>query len=68
MAPTGTPRPIIDKLSAAIVQAMKAPDVQQALYDSGSENLAGTPEQFAAFLKAELDRWVPVIRSLSFRA
>ena len=68
MAPPGTPRPIIDKLSAAVVQASKAPDVQKAVKDAGSEIMAGTPEQFAAFLRAELDRWVPVIRSLNFKA
>lgn len=67
LAPPATPRPIIDKLSSAIVQAMKAPEVQKALHDSGSENLSGTPEQFAAFLKSDLARWVPVIRSLNFK-
>jgi tripartite-type tricarboxylate transporter receptor subunit TctC len=67
MAPPGTPRPIVDRLAAATVLAMQAPDVQKALYDSGSENMAGTPEQFTAFLKADLEKWLPVIRSLNFR-
>lgn len=67
MAPPSTPRSVIDKLAAAIVQAMQAPDVQQSMHDAGSENIAGTPEQFAAFLKSDLEKWIPVIRSLNFR-
>jgi tripartite-type tricarboxylate transporter receptor subunit TctC len=68
LAPPGTPRPIIDKLSEAVVQAMKAPVVQKAAQDAGSEIITGTPEQFAAFLRTELARWVPLIRSLNLKA
>jgi len=67
MAPRGTPRAIIDKFSKAVVQAMQSPISQKALLDSGSENMSGTPEQFAAYLKADTEKWMPIIQSLDFK-
>lgn len=55
LAPAGTPRPIIDKLNKAVVDALKSKDVIDVLAGGGDVELVGnTPEQFAAPIKSEL--------------
>jgi len=64
-APKGTPKPIIDKLSAALQKALQDPDVQERLAQSGAETVPAEramPEVLRDHLKAEIDRWVPIIR------
>ncbi len=64
-APRGTPQPVIDKLSKALQQALQDPDVKSRLATSGAEAVAperGRPEVLRAHLKAEIDKWVPIIR------
>lgn len=61
-APAGTPRPIIDKLHAAIVAAMGTKAVRNVL---GSDQMPATlsPEAFTALIKKDIDTWGPVIRA-----
>jgi tripartite-type tricarboxylate transporter receptor subunit TctC len=59
-APKGTPRPIIDKLSAALQKALQDPDVQERLAQSGAETVPperARPDVLRDHLKAEIDRW-----------
>jgi tripartite-type tricarboxylate transporter receptor subunit TctC len=51
------PRPIVDKLSATISEAVRAPDVVQRLSADGSTTIGSTPEAFASHLKAEIVKW-----------
>ena len=70
-APKNTPRPVIDKLSAALQEALKDPDVKARLASAGAETVAperGTPEVLRAHLKSEIDRWVPIIRKAGVTA
>jgi tripartite-type tricarboxylate transporter receptor subunit TctC len=53
VAPAGTPRDIINRLHAAMVTALKSPDVQQRFEQSGFEMAVDTPDQLAATLKTE---------------
>ena len=65
-APKGTPKAVIDKLAAAIQQAMKEPDFRKRMADLGSTVYApeqSTPAALAAQLKSEIERWGPVIRA-----
>ena len=65
-APKGTPKPVIDKLAAAVQQAMKDPDFRKRMGDLGSTVFAqeqSTPAALAAQLKSEIDRWGPVIKA-----
>jgi tripartite-type tricarboxylate transporter receptor subunit TctC len=69
--PKGTPRAIVEKLNDAVVQALAHPSVQQRLHDLGHEIFPReqqTPEGTAAFQKAEIERWWPVIRAANIRA
>jgi tripartite-type tricarboxylate transporter receptor subunit TctC len=61
--PTGTPRPIIDRMSAELTKAARAPDVAQKFADQiDMEIIASSPEEFASFQKSEQERWFKVIK------
>jgi tripartite-type tricarboxylate transporter receptor subunit TctC len=55
--PAGTPRAIVQKLNAAIVEALAAPDIRKRFDDIGLEAKSSTPEAFGKFLQAETTRW-----------
>jgi tripartite-type tricarboxylate transporter receptor subunit TctC len=56
--PAGTPRAIVDKLHAAIVEALGSAETRQRLVDSGvSVETSRTPDDFTAFVNAEIVRW-----------
>ena len=64
-APKGTPKPIIDKVDAALQVALKDPVVKQRFADLGTEPVSAdraTPEALRAFLKAEIAKWAPIIK------
>src|SRR5262245_32510639 len=64
-APRGTPQPVIDKLAAALREAIQDPEVKTRLAAAGADTVAperGRPEVLRAHLKAEIDRWTPIIR------
>jgi len=68
LVPTGTPRTIIDRLNAESVKAMSTPDMRERFAKLGGEVHTGTPEQTAAFLRAENERWGKVIREANIKA
>ena len=64
-APKGTPKPVIDKLTKALQDALKDSTVKQRFEDLGTEPIAlnrATPDALRAHLKAEIDRWTPIIK------
>lgn len=64
-APKGTPKPVIDTLVKALQVALKDATVKQRFADLGTEPVAenrATPEALRAHLKAEIDRWSPIIK------
>ena len=66
LAPAGTPRPIIDKLNAALRVALADPKVRKTYADGGMDEYPAdkeTPEVAAALLKSEIKRWGKVVRS-----
>jgi tripartite-type tricarboxylate transporter receptor subunit TctC len=66
--PAGTPRPIIDTLHRALVRAYNAPDVKSQVLATGSYVAADTPEEFAAFIRAENQKWGKIIREARIKA
>ena len=63
-APKGTPKPIVDSLASALQTALKDPSVKQRFADLGTEPVAekrATPEALRAHVKAEIERWQPII-------
>jgi tripartite-type tricarboxylate transporter receptor subunit TctC len=66
-APAGTPRPVLQILHREIVKAYNAPDVKKQVQDTGGEVVADTPEEFAAFVRAEGTKWTKVIRDANIK-
>ncbi len=66
-APGATPRPIIDKLSAEIGRIVALPDVIEQLVNLGVEPLISTPEQFAAIVKADRDRYAKIVKDAKIK-
>ena len=62
VAPKATPAPIIAKLNEAINRALKEPDLAQRITGPGNVIGGGTPEEFAAFVAAEAQRWQKVVK------
>ncbi|MCD6079456.1 MAG: hypothetical protein K0R89_3400 [Ramlibacter sp.] len=61
-APAAVPKPIIQRLNAEVVKILKDPKVQEQLLAQGAEPVADSPEEFAAFVKKEHDRWAKIIQ------
>jgi tripartite-type tricarboxylate transporter receptor subunit TctC len=62
MAPTGTPKPIIDKLNAAVNEAVKRPDIVRLWKDQGAAPMSMSPEEFDKFLRADIVKWAEVVK------
>ena len=62
VAPAGTPRPIIDKLSAALREAVNASDTKERMAKDGTEPLLSTPEEYATDIDREEIKWSAVVR------
>jgi len=70
-APKGTPKPVIDKLSAALQQSLLDPEVKSRLASAGADTVSperARPDALRAHLKAEIDKWVPLIRKAGVTA
>jgi tripartite-type tricarboxylate transporter receptor subunit TctC len=66
-APKATPRPVVDKLSAAIRAALARPDVVERLAALGSTARGSTPEEFSSFLAQETDKWTDVMKRANIK-
>jgi tripartite-type tricarboxylate transporter receptor subunit TctC len=60
--PAGTPRLVVDKLAREWTRALTAPDVREKLRVQGIDVVAGSPDEFASYIKAESAKWAKVIR------
>lgn len=68
MAPAKTPRAIIDTLHRELAKAMAAPDTKERLATMGFDPVAGTPEEFASWIKTDMARWGKVVRDAKITA
>ncbi len=63
LAPAGTPGPIVDRLNREIASWVQTRQLQERLVAGGSEAFTTRPDEFLAFIKSEIERWAPVIKS-----
>jgi len=68
VAPAHTPAPVLEKLSAEVAEAVKAPDVVARIHELGSEPGTAFGKDFGAFLAAETKKWAAVIRASGAKA
>jgi tripartite-type tricarboxylate transporter receptor subunit TctC len=67
-APAGVSRPIIERMSAEVAKALKAPDVRERLVQLGNEPLGTTPDEAAARIKREFPRYAAAIKAANIKA
>ena len=65
--PAGTPRPIIDKVHAAVVKTLKMPKVSERLSEQGAEPVGSTPEEYEAFVRSEIAKWTKVVKEAGIK-
>jgi tripartite-type tricarboxylate transporter receptor subunit TctC len=68
LAPAGTSRAVITRLSAEVTKIVRAPEMREQLAAQGAEPSGGTPEEFAQVLRAETATWTRVVREAGIRA
>jgi tripartite-type tricarboxylate transporter receptor subunit TctC len=67
LAPAGTPRPVIDRLNAALRALVEAPEVKQRILAEGGDSLASTPEEYARDIDREETKWGTLVRRLNLK-
>jgi tripartite-type tricarboxylate transporter receptor subunit TctC len=67
MAPTGTPKPIIDKLNAAVNAAIRRPEIVKLWTEQGAEPMSMTPEEFDKYLRSDIVKWAEVVKQFGDR-
>ena len=67
IAPGKTPKAIVDRVAAATAKAMDTPDMVKRLRGDGSEAVGGTPQEFAAHIRAENAQWSKVIKQAGIK-
>lgn len=66
-APAGTPKPIIDKINAEMVKALKSPQMRERFASIGADAVSNTPAEFSAFVEAEVARWGKLIKTIGVK-
>lgn len=67
MAPAKTPRPIVDKLHKEIAAIARSPEARQTFIAQGNDPVGNTPEEFAAFIKLEAEKWGAIGKRLGIK-
>lgn len=62
MAPTGTPKEVVDKLNAEIGKVLAKPAIREAWAKQGATSMTMTPAEFGAFLQRDIDKWAKVVQ------
>ena len=62
MAPAGTPKPVIDKLNAALNEVVKRPDIVKLWSEQGAVPMSMTPQEFDRFLRGDIEKWADVVK------
>jgi len=65
MAPTGTPKPVIDKLNAAVNAAIKRPEIVKLWAEQGAAPMSMTPEEFDKYLRSDIVKWAEVVKQFA---
>jgi tripartite-type tricarboxylate transporter receptor subunit TctC len=67
-APGGTPRPIVDRVNAAVRKALRYTEVSKSLANEGAEPVGNSPEEYDRFNRTEIARWIQVARQAGVQA
>jgi len=67
VAPAATPKDVLVKLHAAAVKALRAPDVVERLSAQGAEPVGTSPDEWAGFIRAEIEKWAKVVKAANMK-
>ncbi|MGH6783437.1 MAG: Bug family tripartite tricarboxylate transporter substrate binding protein [Sphingomicrobium sp.] len=67
LAPAGTPAAVVARLQSEVAQALRLPEVKERLATDGAEPVGGTPSEFAALIKSEIEKWASVARAANIQ-
>ena len=67
LAPAKTPRPVIDRINAATVAALNAPDFRKVFEDRSIVPGGGSPEEFGRFIAAEIAKWQQLANTVGIK-
>jgi tripartite-type tricarboxylate transporter receptor subunit TctC len=67
MAPVGTPRPVLDQLSAEVNKIVNAPDVKEAWAKQGAQPMGMTVDEFGKFLRADVQKWSKLVKDTGMK-
>jgi len=67
VGPKGLPRPIVDRVNGELNKALKAKDMEEKLATDGVAPAGGTPEQFGALIKRDIDTWIKVVKQAGIK-
>jgi tripartite-type tricarboxylate transporter receptor subunit TctC len=68
LVPAGTPKAVVNKIAAEIKRMMAQPEMKDKVAALGFDIIASTPEQFAAQVKVEVEKWGKVIKAAGVKA
>lgn len=63
VVPSGTPRDVVNKISADMNKVMQTPEVRQRMADIGLTPVGNTPDQFDAYIRSEIPKWAAVVKA-----
>ena len=67
MAPSGTPRPVLERLSADVNKIVNAPDVKEAWAKQGAQPMGMSVDEFASFLRADVQKWAKLVKATGMK-
>ncbi len=65
--PAGLPRDIVERLNREVNKAMELPKVREHLAQETVQSRPMTPDEITAFMKSEVDKWVPVVKAMNIQ-
>ena len=68
LAPAGTPKPILERLSREVAAAARSPEAANRYAALGAETIGSTPEEFAKFLRSEIEQYARVVKASGMKA
>lgn len=67
VVPANTPLQVVEKLSNAVVAALKSPDVSSKIREMGADPTGTTPEEFGRIIREDIERWGPTVKASGFK-
>jgi tripartite-type tricarboxylate transporter receptor subunit TctC len=67
LAPAGTPKAVVDKLSRELIEIMHEPDMKKRVAERGVEALGTDPEQLRELIRTEIGKWGPIVKAANIK-